>query len=38
VKQQQPTMLGSFGGFGTGTGGSAFGQGRTIFTLCNKIK
>lgn len=26
-------MLGSFGGFGTGTGSSAFGQGRIIFIL-----
>lgn len=29
VKQQSTPMLGSFGGFGTGTGGSAFGQGFT---------
>ncbi|PNF13951.1 hypothetical protein B7P43_G09871 [Cryptotermes secundus] len=29
VKQQSTPMLGSFGTFGTGTGGSAFGQGLT---------
>jgi hypothetical protein len=31
VKQQSTPMLGSFGGFGTGTGSSAFGQGRSAF-------
>jgi hypothetical protein len=29
-KQQSTPMLGSFGGFGTGTGGPTFGQGKTI--------
>jgi hypothetical protein len=39
AKQQSSTMVGSFGGFGTGIGGSAFGQGKTIFlplVLCIK--
>jgi hypothetical protein len=39
AKQQTTTMLGSFGGFGTGIGGSAFGQGKTVFlpvVLCTK--
>jgi hypothetical protein len=30
-------MLGSFGGFGTGTGGSAFGQGRSMRDLRNTL-
>jgi hypothetical protein len=39
AKQQTGTMVGSFGGFGTGIGGSAFGQGKSIFlppVLCIK--
>ncbi|GFG29847.1 hypothetical protein Cfor_00778 [Coptotermes formosanus] len=30
AKQQTGTMVGSFGGFGTGIGGSAFGQGKRL--------